>query len=147
MRTYWSDLERTLAAMDDFRRRIDREFQADGGREAGQGSYTGWPAVNIFDSGSALLLTAEVPGLTDKDVQLTLNQDVLTVSGERKTTAPEGYSIHRQERVSYKFSRSFTLPSKVNPEKTTAAIKNGILTITLDKAPEAKPRQISIKAS
>ena len=139
MRTYFTDLERTLAAMDDFRRRVDRMFQP-----AGQAS---WPPVNLFDTGSALLVTAEVPGLGEKDVQLTLNQDVLTLSGQRRSDAPEGYSVHRQERLPATFSRSFSLPVKVNPEKTTASIKNGILSITLEKAAEAKPRQIAVKAS
>jgi hypothetical protein len=61
--------------------------------------------------------------------------------------APEGYSAHRQERPAVRFSRSFALPCRVNPEKATAAVKNGILTVTLEKAADAMPRQIAVKAS
>ena len=96
---------------------------------------------------SAITLTAEVPGLSEKDVSVGLNQDVLTLSGERKTDAPKGYSIHRQERPAASFSRSFALPCRVNPDSATASVQNGILNITIEKAAEAKPRQISVKAS
>ena len=85
--------------------------------------------------------------MTEKDIQLSIHQDVLTLSGERKQEVPQGYFVHRQERAPLKFARSFTLPCKVDPEKSTATLKDGVLTITLPKAPEAQPRQISVKVS
>lgn len=145
MPTYWSDLERTVAAMEDFRRLFGRTLGGGDHRHVSQAA--GWPSVNMYDAGSTLKVTAEVPGLTEKDLAITVNQNVLTLSGERKADAPEGYSIHRQERAPYRFSRSFSLPVRVNGEKTSATLKNGILTITLEKAPEAQPRQIAVKAS
>jgi HSP20 family protein len=145
MRSYWSDLERTFAAMEDFRRRVDRALG--GAWDYGYGGQGGWPAVNMYDAGNALTVTAEVPGLSEKEIQLTVNQNVLTISGERKSDVPEGYSVHRQERTPYRFSRSFSLPVRVAGDKTSATLKNGILTITLEKAPEAQPRQIAVKAS
>jgi HSP20 family protein len=72
---------------------------------------------------------------------------VLTLSGARKTAVPEGHSAHRQERPSFEFSRSYALPAKVDADKTHATLKNGVLTITLEKAPEVKPRQITVRAS
>ena len=86
------------------------------------------------------------PGLSDKDVTLSLNQDVLTLAGKRGADAPKGYSVHRQERAALQFSRSVALPCKVDPEKATAAMKNGVLTVTLGKVAEAQPRRIAVRA-
>ena len=91
-------------------------------------------------------MKADVPGLSEKDVQVTLNERGLSLSGERKVVAPEGYSAHRQERSHVKFARSLQLPCKVNPDQASASVKNGVLTITLAKAAEAQPRQIAVRA-
>jgi HSP20 family protein len=149
--TGWSDFDREFAALDELRRRMDRAFQdLDGGRgtvgdRVGFGVHA-WPRTNLYDHGNELVLRAEVPGMSQKDLQISATQDVLTLSGERRTEAPEGYSVHRQERGQVRFSRSFTLPCKVDVEKTSAAVKNGLLTVTLAKAAEAQPRQITVKA-
>jgi len=158
MLTRFSDIDRTFAVMDQLRRRMDRVFdevEPARGRDALRPSLVDeaerlwargrWPRLSLADTGESLLLKAEVPGLTEKDIQLSIQKDVLTVSGERKPDAPEGYFVHRQERAPLKFARSFTLPCKVDPEKTAATLKDGVLTITLPKAPEAQPRQISVK--
>jgi HSP20 family protein len=147
--TGWNELDRELATLDDLRRRMDRLFQDfEGGRAAGGGFAThAWPRTNLYDDGSELVLMAEVPGMSQKDIQITATGDVLTIAGERPSVAPEGYSVHRSERGQLKFARSFTLPCRVDLEKTSAAVKNGILTVKLAKAPEAQPRQITVKAS
>jgi HSP20 family protein len=80
-------------------------------------------------------------------VEITLTQDVLRLSGQRKVDAPEGYSVHRQERAPFRFSRSYALPAKVDPERVGAALRDGVLVITLEKAVEVKPRRIQVKAS
>ncbi|MCC6746025.1 MAG: Hsp20/alpha crystallin family protein [Deltaproteobacteria bacterium] len=150
MLTRWSDVDRAFLMMDELQRRMSRIFEEyDGERWPGSARLTTgtWPLVNLYDAGDDLVITAQVPGLSEKDIQLTANQDQLTLSGERKVAAPEGYSAHRQERGSVKFSRSFTFPCKVNPEKTAATVKDGLLTVKLAKAAEAKPRQISVKAA
>jgi len=141
--TDWRDFDRTFAMMDELRSRMDQLY-GDFGDSRGAASF---PRLNLFDTGSALVLKAEVPGLSEKDIQLTINQDVLTLQGERKSDAPEGYSVHRQERTPIKFSRSFTLLCRVNPETTSASLKDGVLSVTLAKAAEAQPRQIAVKAS
>lgn len=147
----YTDFDRTFAMMDELRRRMDRVFEEyESPRPSLRGEfdqvprYTPGPRIHLFDTGKALVVKADLPGLTEKDVQISLNQDVLTVSGERKAEAPEGYLVHRKERNSVRFSRSFTLPSKVDPDKATAVLKNGVLTITLNKAAEAQPRQIVV---
>lgn len=141
----WRDFERTFAAMDELRRTVEQSWRDDDAQSFDR--VTGWPRMNLWDEGRNLVLKADLPGVTDKEVQLQLTQDVLTVSGERKSDAPDGYSVHRQERQPSHFSRSFTLPYKVNAETITASLENGVLTVTLPKAPEAQPRQITVKAS
>jgi len=149
MLTRWSDLNRSFTFLDEFQRRMNRLFdEFDVGRwpEGYDWRTTTWPPTNIHDNGKELLLLAEVPGLSEKDIQITGNQEMITLSGERKADAPEGYSVHRQERGAVKFSRSFTLPCKVDMERTSAFVKNGVLTVTMAKAAEAQPRQITVKA-
>lgn len=163
MITLFGDVDRSFAVMDDLRRRMVRlfdEYDARGNREVFRGGFpfdpteayapsrtvATWPRLNVFDTGSALVLKAEVPGLQESDLKLQINQEVLSLAGERKSNAPEGYALHRRERATVKFSRSLTLPCKVDPEKTTASLKDGILTVTLPKTADSQPRQISVKA-
>jgi HSP20 family protein len=146
----FDDFDRTFAAMDHLRRRMDRIFEEMEPRGFGRDVERMWsgrfPRAHFTETPTSLVLEADVPGLGDRDVQLSIHQDVLTMSGERKPDAPQGYFVHRQERAPVKFSRSFSLPCKVDPEKSTATLKNGVLTVTLAKATEAQPRQIAIKA-
>jgi HSP20 family protein len=142
MWTRYSDVDGALAWMDEVRRRMDRVFE---GMDTGEVDHD-WPRVTTRDDGTAYSVRAFVPGLSDKDIKLMLNQDVLTLSGERKVETPPGYSVHRQERPSVRFSRSFALPGKVDPEKITATVRHGVLEVTLQKAPESQPRQITVTA-
>jgi HSP20 family protein len=143
---YFTDLDRNVELMNQLRRRLDRAFEEVDG-ERGWTTTDQFPRTNIYDTGKSFVLKAEVPGLTEKDVNLTLTQDVLTLSGERKVETPEGYSVHRRERSPMRFSRSFALPAKVDPEKVSATIKDGILAVTVEKAAEVQPKQISIRTS
>lgn len=150
MLTRWSDLDRTLSMMGELQRRMNRLFdEYDMGGVPARGFLGGssWPLVNLYDAGEELVITAQTPGLSDKEITITGNQEVLTISGERKVEVPEGYSVHRQERGSISFSRSFTFPCKVDLERASASVKDGLLTVKLAKAPEAKPRQIEVQAS
>ncbi|HXU80657.1 MAG TPA: Hsp20/alpha crystallin family protein [Polyangia bacterium] len=141
----WNDFERTFAAMDELRRTVEQAWRED---EAFPFQTAGaWPRVSLWDEGSNLVLKADLPGLTEKDLQLQLTQDVLTVTGSRRSDAPEGYSVHRQERLPARFSRSFTLPVKVDGAAISASLKDGVLTVTMPKAPESQPRQITVKAA
>ena len=148
MLTRWTDLDRTFSVFNEIHRRMNQilnDYEPSGWTEKPEINNS-WPTVNLYDSGDELLMYAQVPGLSEKDIFLNLNQDVLTITGERKNYIPEGYSIHRQERGDVNFSRSFTFPCKIDPEKVSATVKDGVLTIKLAKATEAKPRQITVKA-
>ncbi len=155
MLSRYTPFDRTLALMDDWRRRMDRAFGDFQAPFAPAGTFEDpwslseatWPRVNLFDTGPTLLLSAEVPGLTAKDVQIQLENDVLTLTGERKVQVPEGYAAHRRERGSLSFTRSFNLPFKVDGEKITATLKDGVLNVEMAKLPEAQPRQIAIRTA
>lgn len=155
----WSDIDRTLDMMDELRRRMDWMFTDQERGRARPGfralfddmerparAPAAWPPVNLFDTGSSLVLEADVPGLSDKDIYLQVHDGVLSLKGERKSEAPSGYAAHRRERPPVQFARSFALPCKVDLEKTTAVVKDGVLTVTMAKAPEAQPRQIQVQA-
>ena len=146
----FTDAGSDLALLDEFRRSMDRVWEdidsSWSGANTKSHASSAWPRVNLYDAGSNLVLKADVPGLSEKDIQVTLNESGVSIAGERKVSAPEGYSAHRQERASFSFSRTLALPCKVNPEQTEASVKNGVLTVTLAKAPEAQPRQITVQA-
>jgi HSP20 family protein len=147
MLSRYDEFDRTFAAMDHLRRRMDRLFEdMDPGRDVERMWSGRFPRVRFHETGERLSLEVDLPGLGEKDVQLSMHQDVLTLSGERKPDAPQGWYVHRQERAPVRFSRSFSLPFKIDPEKSTATMKNGVLTVSLAKALEAKPRQIAVKA-
>ena len=145
---FGEDYDRTYGALDDFRRRMDRLFEGFDARwGAGEAYGATWPRAELHDTGSELVLEAEVPGLSDKDVQLTVTQDTLGLAGERKVEVPEGYSVHRRERGNQRFARSWALPTKIDTERVAATVKNGVLTVTMPKSAEARPRQITVRAT
>lgn len=104
-------------------------------------------AVSFDDDGSNFVLRADVPGLTEKDFEISVAGDTLTLRGERKLELPEGHSVHRRERREFRFAKSYQLPARVDAEKVVATLKHGVLTLTLPKVPEAQPRQISVTAA
>lgn len=154
----FDDFDRTFNALTHLRRQMDRVFdEYEPGRGPTRDALRGnlidevsrgarFPALTLEDTGATLVLEADVPGLSEKDLQLTVHQDVLSFSAKRKSDAPEGYFVHRQERAPVELARSFTLPCKVDPERCGASLKDGVLTITLTKAVEARPKQITVKA-
>jgi HSP20 family protein len=137
---FW-DIERTLEEMN----RVFDVFSGPVGlRSMPVGTF---PALNVYDAGDKLVVTAEMPGVDPKDIDLNVVENNLTISGKRDA-APEDQQVqyYRRERFSGQFSRSISLAEKVNPDAVKATYKNGILTIELPKAQEAKPRSIKIKA-
>lgn len=145
----WTDFDRTLSMMDELQRRMNRlvdEYEGVRSPEQGVAMTGSWPPINLYDAGEELVVEAMVPGLRESDLTVTCNQGVMTIAGERKTELPKGYTVHRRERGEVRFSRSFTFPCAVDLEKVSALVKDGILTVTVAKAPEAKPRQITVKA-
>jgi HSP20 family protein len=104
------------------------------------------PAVDVREGKEALEISAELPGIDPKDVGVSVENGVLTLNGSRNfEKASEGETYHRVERVYGSFERSFSLPTNVDPEKVHAVYRHGVLTLTLPKREEAKPKSISIK--
>ena len=107
----------------------------------------GWtPSVDVLEKGGDIILRIEVPGLSEKEVDLTIEGVVLTIKGERKLEESEQINYHKVEGSYGQFSRSFTLPESVDTSHVDAAYKNGILTITLPQKQEVKPRSIKINS-
>ena len=103
------------------------------------------PPVDIQETEEGYRLQAELPGLTKEDIDITLENNILRLSGERKFERDvKKESFHRVERTYGTFSRAFTLPQQVNAEGVQAGFENGVLTILVPKAEQAKPRKISI---
>jgi HSP20 family protein len=97
--------------------------------------------------GESLEITADVPGFQIEDLHVSFEQGSLIVRGERSESAPEGYSVHRKERGAVRFARAFTLPTRIDPDKVEASLRNGVLELRLPKAAEERPRMISVKAA
>ena len=105
------------------------------------------PHVSFAESGDALTLRAELPGVSEKEIDINVTANVLTIKAARKTEAPEGYTAHRRERPAFSFSQSYELPSRVDPERVQASLKQGVLTLTLPKAAAAQARRVSVQAN
>ena len=108
----------------------------------------GWaPRVDIREEKDAVMLTAELPGVSKDDVKVELENGVLTISGEKKSEHEEKESgFYRSERVYGAFKRCFRVPETVDAEKIEAEYVDGVLKLMLPKRPEAAPRQITVKA-
>lgn len=111
-------------------------------------AFHGWsPAVDIHEDKDSFIVQSELPGLKKEQIDISLHENVLTISGERKTESnQESANVSRSERYFGKFQRSVTLPKAVDPSKVKASYQDGLLTVTLSKAEGAKPRQIEIHA-
>jgi HSP20 family protein len=121
-------------------------------RVFGRGPLSAWltgrqfPRVNVSETEDALVVECEVPGLSKDDLDISIESGILTVRGEIKRDEdrkPESY--HRRERGAGPFERSIELPAKVDVEKVSAKLTDGILTIELPKHPESKPKTIEVK--
>ena len=106
----------------------------------------GWsPSVDIYESEGEIVLEAELPGMKREDFEVTIENNVITLKGERHfEKKEEGDNYHRVERSYGSFTRSFSLPRTVSAENTTADFKNGILRVSLPKKEEAKARKIEV---
>lgn len=145
--TYWNPARlRSGRRFDQFFDRAFGEFLAPlaEGEEISRGSWN--PAIDIYETDESVTLNAELPGLTKNEVNISLEDNTLSLSGERKFEKKvEKENYHRIERAYGSFTRSFTLPSNVVTDKVEASFKNGVLTVVLPKSEDAKPRKIAIK--
>jgi HSP20 family protein len=105
------------------------------------------PAFDVFDDGERYRLVADLPGMRAEDLAVEVTEDGISIRGARKVEAPEGFSVHRRERESLAVARSFTFPGKLDPAQVTATLQQGVLTITLGKRADAKPRSITVQGA
>lgn len=126
---------------------MDRMFGAPGTplglRSVPRGTF---PAMNVYDHGDSVTLTAEIPGVKADDLDLTVLNDTLTLKGQRKDGAADTDRYYRKERIDGSFNRTITLPDPVDPESVKAEYIHGILKVNMNKAEEAKAKKITIKS-
>ena len=108
----------------------------------------GFPAVNMWQGPDSAALTAELPGIDPGDIDISVKEDVVTVSGERKPPAGDDATVwHRRERAYGRFSRVVQLPYRIDPDRIEARMSDGVLQIELHRPEADKPRRINIKAT
>ena len=105
------------------------------------------PSVDVSETETEIIFTAEFPGFEKDQIDISVNEGRLSISGERPFTEEKDTKRHRVERWHGKFYRSFLLPKSADAEKISANLKNGVLTVTLPKKEEAKPRQIPVSVN
>jgi HSP20 family protein len=149
MLTGWTDFAHTLRTLDRLQRSMDRilvdwtEPAAAHDPHRARGS---WPATNVFETKESFLVRADVPGVAENDVSVSVEEEMLVLRGERKADVPVGYRVHLRERAPIAFTRKLPLPARIDASGVTARLENGVLTITLPKAKDSLPRQIAVKA-
>lgn len=136
----------SLGRLTDLRDEIDRFFEAPLSRTS---ELLGWaPAFDVYEENDNFVVKAELPGMKKEDINVSLHEGNLIISGERKSeTKSGGAEVYRAERFFGKFQRAVALPSTVATNNVKAEYKDGILTVTLPKSEEAKPKQIEVNVS
>lgn len=137
-RGMWSEMNRLRDEME----------RAIGGNGIRRVSTPVFPALNLWGDDSNLYVEAELPGFELNELEILVSgEDQLTIKGERTPPKHEGGTWHRQERGYGGFNRMIELPDHVDPDHVSAEFKHGVLTITMPKREEAKPRRIEVKCS
>lgn len=141
--TRWNPAAAAYLTREPFSRLFDTFFNDMQGEEVSNRSWV--PPVDIQETTEGYKLQAELPGLTKDDINITLENNVLRLTGERKFEKDvKKESFHRVERTYGTFTRAFALPQQVDSGNVQAAFENGVLTIVVPKAEQAKPRKIEI---
>ena len=141
---------RGFGRLTSLRDEIDRLFGAPLAELAGDSQLlSGWtPALDVYEDKDNVTVKAELPGLKREEIEVSLHDGTLSISGERKGEEKhQDAEVYRAERFFGKFQRTVTLPTPVAAEKVKAQYKDGILTVTLPKTEEAKPKQIDVSVS
>ena len=140
-RESWTELDRLQR---DMMRAFDRL-----GTGVAPARGTPFPPVNLYESTEGYVLTAEIPGVKSEDLEVSVEGERVTIGGKRVIEYPRdgSTSLHRRERQSGVFRRTFNLPEPADPEKTEAICRHGILMVRIPKAESAQPRRISVRAS
>jgi len=139
----WSAADRWSNLRDELNSFFEMPFRSSFG-QAGQ-LFTGWsPALDLYESGDNVVAVVELPGMRKEDIDISLHDGTLTISGERKRESANAEKAQRTERYVGTFRRSITLPTRVDAGKVGATYQDGILKVILPKAEEAKPQQIKV---
>ena len=142
----WEPMRELGSLQTEMNRLFNTVFDSPG---ASPGALRRWmPAMDLLETGDHFVLRADLPGMSEEDVSIELEDSTLTISGERKAEheeSEEGY--YRVERASGPFQRSLTLPRGVDPEAVTAVFDRGVLEVRVPKPEERKPRRIHIGAT
>lgn len=140
----WSPADRWSNLRDEINSFFELPFRSSFAR-AGQ-LFTGWsPALDLYQSNDNLIAVVELPGMRKEDIEISLHDGTLTISGERKReSSSNDDKAERTERYIGTFRRSIALPTRVDANKVSATYRDGILTVTLPKAEEVKPKQIQV---
>ncbi len=143
----WEPVRELNSIQNEMNRLFNTFFEAPVG--TGAAAARRWiPAMDLVETGEDFVLRADLPGLSEEDVNIELEDNVLTISGERRAEheeRKEGY--YRVERASGSFSRSLTLPEGIDPEKVSASFNRGVLEVRVPKPEERKPRKVAISVS
>ncbi|HEX4639410.1 MAG TPA: Hsp20/alpha crystallin family protein [Chthoniobacterales bacterium] len=138
----WPTLDRWSNLRDELNSLLDLPFLTNFNR---QDLFSGWsPALDLYQNNDNVVAVLELPGMRKEDIEISLHDGTLTISGERKSSASNGENAERTERYVGSFRRSITLPARVDANKVNATYRDGILTVTLPKAEEAKPKRIQV---
>ena len=141
----WTPMGNLQSFQHEMNRMFNQFFQGSNGEEAKVSTWN--PSVDIYETDDALVIKAELPGVSKDDVSIDVHQNTLTLRGERKHEAEvKDEQYHRVERSYGSFQRSFTLPSTIDYEKVQATFKDGVLELHMPRLESAKPRQIAINS-
>ena len=139
----WPTLDRWSNLRDELNSLFDLPIWATQNRQSQL--FTGWaPALDLYQTNDNVVALVELPGMRKEDIEISLHDGMLTIAGERKTSASNGEEAERTERYVGSFRRGITLPGAVDPNRVSANYRDGVLTITLPKAEEAKPKRIEV---
>ena len=139
-----------LAMVDELRREVDGLL--------GTVGRSGWPAspfateldagpdIELEDEGQRFVLRIEAPGVSERDVEISYDHGAVTLRVTRDTSPPDGWTAHRRERTSYRFARTVSLPTNIDPERAEATLRDGIVEISLPKIPAAQPRRLTVRS-
>lgn len=139
-----------FAGLSSLRNEIDRLFEAPMGDLARASHFLSGsaPALDVYEDKDSFVVKAEIPGMKKEDIDVSLHDGSLSISGERKSEQQsENAQTHRTERFFGRFQRTVNLPAPVAADKVSGQYKDGILTVTLPKAEEAKPKQIDVQVN
>lgn len=139
----WSAFDQLTNLRDEINRLFESPVE-----NGSSSAFNSWaPTLDVYEDKDNLIVRAELPGMNKEDIEISLHDNAITISGERKNEKKyEHGKTSREERFFGRFTRSISLPKQVDGSRVKASYKDGLLTVTLPKAEEAKPRQIQIQS-